>query len=117
MLFNKKEIKPINEICEKCGTVNQFKMEREGIEKMGQTILLIICSLIFCVLFLPLGLVILIVGLIYIFTQKKLRFFKVCTACNRENTALNLDTPKGKRLFEENLKDLKNVVQDDQKKQ
>ena len=49
MLFNKKEIKPINEICEKCGTVNQFKMEREGIEKMGQTILLIICSLIFCV--------------------------------------------------------------------
>lgn len=112
MLFNKKEVKPINEICEKCGTVNQFKMEREGIEKMGQTILLIVFSLIFCALFLPLGLIILIVGLIYILTQKKLRIFKVCSACNSENTALNIDTPRGRKLFEENLKDLKKENQD-----
>lgn len=101
MLFKNRNEKEVCEICEKCGTVDQFIVKTEGIKKMSQTIILIIFSLILSVIFLPLGLVVFVIGLIYVLTQKSYRVFKICTACNSEDTALNTETPKGQKLLEE----------------
>lgn len=96
-----------NEICERCGSLNNFKYIPEGLSKTTVTFwflifLIIIGNIAFSInLYFATTLILFIffVGMVHILTSKDRRVAKKCLACDTFDTALNVETPKGKELF------------------
>lgn len=84
-------------ICKDCGYRGSAKKQAKG--KFGNEVALWLLGILFLLIFLPVGILILAVGILYSLYRMFAPCDKICPQCSHSNTMIPIDSPIGQQMI------------------